>query len=150
LKNQNAVIATGGGTPCFHDNMKWMNEHGSSLYLKVSPEILFQRLKSVLIIVRCLQENRRKKFNCSLLQLFMWRERFYLQATLVIKEKPLLHILFFRIDTSAELIQFLFSNCLLLYKIVKVTTRLMLVCTIVRGVVRFIFPQLCKEVSKKV
>src|SRR5437773_11285939 len=32
-QNENAVIATGGGTPCFHDNMKWMNEHGITVYL---------------------------------------------------------------------------------------------------------------------
>jgi shikimate kinase len=41
----NAVIATGGGTPCFHDNMKWMNDHGFTVYLQLSPEILFQRLQ---------------------------------------------------------------------------------------------------------
>ena len=28
-----AVIATGGGTPCFHDNMIWMNENGITVYL---------------------------------------------------------------------------------------------------------------------
>src|SRR5438309_12108249 len=45
LQNKNAVIATGGGTPCFYDNMKWMNEYGVAVYLKLSSEILFQRLK---------------------------------------------------------------------------------------------------------
>lgn len=40
-----AVIATGGGTPCFFDNMEWMNENGHTIYLKASPAILFNRLK---------------------------------------------------------------------------------------------------------
>ncbi|HYV92247.1 MAG TPA: shikimate kinase [Chitinophagales bacterium] len=44
-ETRNAIIATGGGTPCFHDNMNWMNEHGITVYLNHSPEILFQRLK---------------------------------------------------------------------------------------------------------
>ncbi len=41
-----AVIATGGGAPCFFDNMDFMNEHGVTLYMKVSPEVLAQRLSS--------------------------------------------------------------------------------------------------------
>jgi len=39
-----SVIATGGGTPCFHDNMQWMNENGISVYIKMSPGGLFHRL----------------------------------------------------------------------------------------------------------
>ncbi len=26
--HEKAIIATGGGAPCFHHNMTWMNEHG--------------------------------------------------------------------------------------------------------------------------
>lgn len=40
------VIATGGGTPCFFNNMPWMKQHGTTIYLKTSPEILFGRLKN--------------------------------------------------------------------------------------------------------
>lgn len=28
----NIVIATGGGTPCFFDNMAWINSHGTSVF----------------------------------------------------------------------------------------------------------------------
>src|SRR5215217_1973749 len=45
-ERSNVVIATGGGTPCFHDNMKWMNENGITIYLKAKSEILFDRLKN--------------------------------------------------------------------------------------------------------
>lgn len=41
-----AVVATGGGTPCFFNNMRWMKRHGVTIYLKTSPEILFERLKN--------------------------------------------------------------------------------------------------------
>ena len=44
-KYKNTVIATGGGTPCFFDNMSFMNNHGITIYLKVSEEDLVKRLR---------------------------------------------------------------------------------------------------------
>ncbi|KAA6302374.1 MAG: Shikimate kinase [Candidatus Ordinivivax streblomastigis] len=41
---ENVVISTGGGTPCFFDNMQWMNQHGQTVYLKVAVEELAHRL----------------------------------------------------------------------------------------------------------
>lgn len=29
----NGVIATGGGTPCYFDNMDWMNSNGITIYM---------------------------------------------------------------------------------------------------------------------
>ena len=40
------IISCGGGTPCFHDNMKWIKDHGISIYLKTSEELLFKRLNN--------------------------------------------------------------------------------------------------------
>ena len=40
------VIATGGGTPCFFDNMQWINQQGISIYLKPTIDVLVQRLQS--------------------------------------------------------------------------------------------------------
>jgi shikimate kinase len=41
---ENVVIATGGGTPCFFDNMDWMNSNGLTVYLEANPGLLFHRL----------------------------------------------------------------------------------------------------------
>jgi len=41
-----AVISTGGGLPCFFDNMRWMNAHGKTVYIKLSPKILADRLEN--------------------------------------------------------------------------------------------------------
>lgn len=41
------VVATGGGVPCFHDNMGFMNSHGRTVYLKLPPQELCQRLLPV-------------------------------------------------------------------------------------------------------
>lgn len=38
------VLATGGGTPCSHGNMGWMNAHGTTVFLDVHPDILARRL----------------------------------------------------------------------------------------------------------
>ncbi|MDD4225129.1 MAG: shikimate kinase [Mariniphaga sp.] len=38
------VIATGGGAPCFFDNMDVMNRTGKTVYLNISPKILAERL----------------------------------------------------------------------------------------------------------
>lgn len=42
---ENVVIATGGGTPCFFDNVEYMNRKGDTVFLDVSQEVLFRRLK---------------------------------------------------------------------------------------------------------
>jgi shikimate kinase len=39
-------MATGGGTPCFHDNMALMNANGITLYLKASSGFLLNNLLS--------------------------------------------------------------------------------------------------------
>ncbi len=44
--DQPKVIATGGGTPCFFDNMEWMNENGITVFLNPTVDVLFNRLKS--------------------------------------------------------------------------------------------------------
>lgn len=42
---ENIVLSCGGGTPCFFDNMEYMNQLGETLYLKASPETLYAHLK---------------------------------------------------------------------------------------------------------
>lgn len=40
----NAVIATGGGAPCFHNNMEAMRQAGLTIYIQVEPHELAHRL----------------------------------------------------------------------------------------------------------
>lgn len=40
------VIATGGGAPCFFDNVGLMNQSGKTIYLNIHPNILAERLMS--------------------------------------------------------------------------------------------------------
>jgi shikimate kinase len=38
------VLATGGGTPCFQDNMAWMKKEGIVIWLDESVEVIVKRL----------------------------------------------------------------------------------------------------------
>ncbi|MFT3705799.1 MAG: shikimate kinase [Agriterribacter sp.] len=40
----NFILSTGGGTPCFFNNMEWMNANGITIYLDTPPHILKERL----------------------------------------------------------------------------------------------------------
>ena len=42
---ENVVVSCGGGTPCFYDNMDYMDQAGETIYLKASPETLHAHLK---------------------------------------------------------------------------------------------------------
>lgn len=41
---EDVIISTGGGTPCFFDNMEYMNTHGTTVFLDASPGVLLKRL----------------------------------------------------------------------------------------------------------
>jgi shikimate kinase len=43
---ENAVVSTGGGLPCFFDNIDWMNAHGKTVYINLSPKTLADRLEN--------------------------------------------------------------------------------------------------------
>ena len=81
-----SIIACGGGTPCFHDNMKWMNEHGLTIYLSATPEEILRRL------MKTQQQNQRpliSKLNQAELLFFIEkkmkeRELFYNQANIIL------------------------------------------------------------------
>ena len=42
---EDVIISCGGGTPCFFDNMDYLNRMGETIYLKATPEVLYKHLK---------------------------------------------------------------------------------------------------------
>ncbi len=42
---ENVVISCGGGTPCFFDNMDYLNRQGETVYLKAAPDVLYTHLR---------------------------------------------------------------------------------------------------------
>lgn len=41
---EDIIISCGGGTPCFFDNMDYLNQQGDVVYLKATPEVLYNHL----------------------------------------------------------------------------------------------------------
>lgn len=42
---ENIILSCGGGTPCFFDNIDYLNRQGETVYLKATPEVLYGHLK---------------------------------------------------------------------------------------------------------
>ena len=77
----NVIISTGGGAPCFFDNMQFMNATGLTFYLKFSSTQLANRLETSRAYKRPLLAERKGE---DLLQFIaeglVVREPFYMQA----------------------------------------------------------------------
>ncbi|MFK7900042.1 MAG: shikimate kinase [Cyclobacteriaceae bacterium] len=46
LPESNTIIATGGGAPCFFDNMDFMMAHGTTIFLDISVKELMYRMEA--------------------------------------------------------------------------------------------------------
>ena len=80
--NQKLLIATGGGVPCFFDNMDFIKANGTSIFLNVQPEDLLKRIQKSEVNNRPLID--KKKSNEELLnelkERYEYRLKFYEQA----------------------------------------------------------------------
>ena len=75
-----SVVAVGGGTPCFFDNIEWINRHGLSIYLKVPLEVLIGRLERKDGQRPLLARHPREKWSEVLGEMLEHRRPFYEQA----------------------------------------------------------------------
>ncbi|QTE36855.1 shikimate kinase [Mucilaginibacter gossypii] len=82
---ENAVVSTGGGLPCFFDNMDWMNTNGKTLYIKLSPKTLADRLENSKTIRPVLQGKKGDELIEFITGKLAEREGFYLQATNIVE-----------------------------------------------------------------
>jgi shikimate kinase len=87
LKNtaypENVVVSTGGGLPCFFDNMQWIKAKGTVIYIKLSPKTLANRLehgKEERPLLRDKQGDELVNFISTKLA---EREAFYMQAQVI-------------------------------------------------------------------
>ena len=77
---ENVIISTGGGTPCFFDNMDYMNGHGQTVFLDVHPDILFNRLRVATHQRPILQGKTDEELRAFIVDALDKRAPFYLQA----------------------------------------------------------------------
>jgi shikimate kinase len=81
---ENAVVSTGGGLPCFFDNMDWMNANGQTLYIKLSPKTLAERLDKGKATRPLIQGLHGEELVAFIAEKLAERESFYEQATHVV------------------------------------------------------------------
>lgn len=87
---EDMVISTGGGVPCFNNNMEFINSTGFSVYLKMSPAALLSRLTRSQIPERPLLKGKTKEEILDFINLKLReRERFYLQSKEVVSAENL-------------------------------------------------------------
>jgi len=79
-QNDQFILACGGGTPCYHDNMQFIKEEGCSIYLKVSVNTLFARLDNTIGGSRPLVGKQGKELKEFLIQQLVVRSEFYGKA----------------------------------------------------------------------
>jgi len=77
---QNTVVSTGGGLPCFFDNMGWMKAHGKTVYIKLSPKTLVDRLDRSKNKRPLLREKQGEELLAFITERLAEREAFYLRA----------------------------------------------------------------------
>ena len=94
----NTVISTGGGLACFFDNMDWMNQHGLTVFMRISPEAAADRILNSKR-KRPLTENKTKEELAEYIrQHYASRLPFYEQAQITVKSED------FDLDGFMELI----------------------------------------------
>ena len=94
----NVVLATGGGTACFNNNMQWMNEQGITIWIDEPIDVLVNRLvkeKAHRPLIKNLNDAELKYF---LEQKLLERKSFYTKAKYIISSKE---------DTTEKLIELL-------------------------------------------
>jgi shikimate kinase len=81
---RDSVISVGGGTPCFSNNMDFMNNTGIVIYLKMTPQQLKSRLSGepdVRPLLKGLEENNLHQY---IEKKLLEREKYYNQALMII------------------------------------------------------------------
>jgi len=98
LYPEKAVVSTGGGLPCFFDHMDWMNSHGKTIYIKLSPKTLADRLENARVVRPVLQGKKGDELVAFIEGKLAERECFYNQATHILDGLTL------NVDDLAELL----------------------------------------------
>ena len=77
---EDVIISCGGGTPCFFDNMDYLNQQGDVVYLKATPETLYKHLLMAKIERPLLKDKSPEELIAYITEHLKEREPFYGKA----------------------------------------------------------------------
>lgn len=83
--NSRLIVSTGGGVPCFFDNMQVIKEKGFSIFIDVPLETLLERMLQAKRNDRPLYQREDPELRSKLNQKYTDRQPFYNQADLVLR-----------------------------------------------------------------
>ena len=77
---EDVIISCGGGTPCFFDNMDYLNQQGQVVYLKAEPEVLYKHLQMARVERPLLKGKSKEELLKFIKEQLEKREPFYTKA----------------------------------------------------------------------
>lgn len=78
------LIATGGGTPCFNNNLEFMKSNGALIYLKLNEQDLLIRLSKAKTNRPLIKDKTNEEMLLYIEHLLKVREVFYNQADIIV------------------------------------------------------------------
>lgn len=87
--HENFVMATGGGTPCFYNNVDYLKRQGTVVWINCSTECLYNRLikeKESRPLLRSIPD---KELRAYIIKKYSSRKIFYQQANIILAEEYL-------------------------------------------------------------
>lgn len=87
--HESFVMACGGGTPCFFNNIEYMNNAGITVWINPAPQVLFERLvneKPGRPLIRDLSDEQLRSF---ISRKYADRKIYYEQAGVIVEDEPL-------------------------------------------------------------
>ncbi|MGZ4034118.1 MAG: shikimate kinase [Bacteroidia bacterium] len=89
MEKDNIVVACGGGTPCYYNNMELMNNHGNTVYIKMSADTLVKRLLTAKDKRPLIENKTEAELKVFVKRQLEKREDTYHQAQYIVKGKDL-------------------------------------------------------------
>lgn len=86
--HESFVMACGGGSPCYFNNIEYMNRSGTTVWINAPVEVLYERLmaeKDKRPLIRSLTDAQLRGF---IIKKFSDRKIYYEQASVVMDEEP--------------------------------------------------------------
>lgn len=77
---EDVIISCGGGTPCFFDNIDYLNRQGEVVYLKATPEVLYRHLLMAKVERPLLKDKTPEELIAYITQHLKEREPYYSKA----------------------------------------------------------------------
>ncbi len=77
---EDVIISCGGGTPCFFDNIDYLNQQGETVYLKATPEVLYRHLLMGKVERPLIKGKSAEELIAYITEQLQYREQFYSKA----------------------------------------------------------------------